>query len=140
MLVAGFLLALLLTAPAQSASDIAGRWRTQDGATVEISDCGGAPCGKIISFPPPPGETQQTAMDIRNRDASKRGRKILGLTILWRLAPEGTGWKGRVYDPRRGFSANATVTRPDANQLSIRGCVRAIFNVCETETWRRTGD
>ena len=75
--------------------------------------------------------------DEKNQDQSKRNRQILGLTVLWRLKPDGNAWSGRVYDPRRGFSANATVRKAGSSTLEIKGCVRVVFNVCETEVWQR---
>ncbi|WP_289034105.1 DUF2147 domain-containing protein [uncultured Roseibium sp.] len=125
------------TTPGSAAPDINGKWRTPDGATIEIADCGAAPCGKIAAFSPPPGYSLQTTRDANNKDASKRSRRILGLTVLWRLKPKDERWVGRIYDPRRGFSAEATVTRKTRDTLNLKGCVRVLFKVCEEETWRR---
>ncbi|MTH95325.1 DUF2147 domain-containing protein [Roseibium sp. RKSG952] len=130
-------LALMAASPAQSAPDISGKWRTKADAVVEISTCGSALCGKLVSFPAPKGETEATATDANNRDASKRNRKLLGLKILWQLKPDGDAWSGRIYDPRRGFSAAATVTTPRAGQLNIKGCVKAVVNVCKNEVWTK---
>lgn len=140
-----FLGAALVAAPiagvmagqALAAPDINGVWKTPDGALVEIRACGKEPCGRIIDFPPPKGYTVQTTPDLNNRDTSKRNRKILGLKVLWRLKPASDSWKGRAYDPRRGFSANTTVRKRNANTLELKGCVRVVFNVCEQETWRK---
>jgi uncharacterized protein (DUF2147 family) len=134
------LFALLLSGAggeALAAPDINGKWQTPAGAVIQIDKCGKVPCGKIVRFPAPKGYSMENTPDINNKDASKRKRKVLGLTVLWRLAPEKDGWKGRVYDPRRGFSANATVRRTNASALEVQGCVRVVFNVCEKETWRR---
>ncbi|WP_349361268.1 DUF2147 domain-containing protein [Stappia sp.] len=133
---AATLLAMTSAASADLAA-VAGDWRTPAGATVRISDCGSSACGRIVDFPPPPGETVETTRDVNNRDPAKRDRKILGLAVLFRLQPAEGGLKGRVYDPRRGFSAEATVTRADADRLTVRGCVRLAFRICESETWRR---
>lgn len=78
-----------------------------------------------------------TTVDANNKDASKRSRKILGLKVLWRMKPDGNAWSGRVYDPRRGFSANATVRKKGGTKLEIQGCVRVVFNVCEKEIWQK---
>ncbi|MBS8259886.1 DUF2147 domain-containing protein [Roseibium polysiphoniae] len=126
------------TTPGSAAPDINGKWRTPDGATIEIAPCGAGPCGKIAAFSPPPGYSLQTTRDANNKDASKRSRKILRLTVLWRLKPKDERWVGRIYDPRRGFSAEATVTRKTRDTLNLKGCVRVLFKVCEEETWRRT--
>jgi uncharacterized protein (DUF2147 family) len=123
--------------PAFAAPDITGNWRTPAGAVIQISECGGAPCGKIVRFKPPKGYTMKTTPDANNKDASKKKRKVLGLKVLWRLKPGSNNWKGRVYDPRRGFSANATVRKKGNAALEIQGCVRVVFNVGEKEVWQR---
>ncbi|MES0808090.1 DUF2147 domain-containing protein [Roseibium sp. SCPC15] len=128
---------LTVVASAQAAPDITGKWRTPDGAIVQISQCGSAPCGKIVKFTPPAGKSMATTVDANNKDATKRNRKILGLTVLWRMKPNGEAWLGRVYDPRRGFSANATVRKKGGTMLEIQGCVRVVFNVCENEIWQK---
>jgi uncharacterized protein (DUF2147 family) len=123
--------------PAQAAPDITGNWRTPAGAVIQIRNCGNAPCGKIVRFKPPKGYTMKTTPDANNKDASKKKRKVLGLKVLWRLKPGSNSWKGRVYDPRRGFSANATVRKKGSAALEVQGCVRVVFNVCEKEVWQR---
>nr|WP_282449227.1 DUF2147 domain-containing protein [Roseibium sp. CAU 1639] len=131
------LLVLAASGSAQAAPDINGTWKTPAGAVIQIKACGKEPCGRIVDFPAPKGYTVKTTPDLNNKDESKRGRKVLGLKVLWRLKPASNSWKGRVYDPRRGFSANATVQRTSASTLEVQGCVRVVFNVCEKETWRK---
>ena len=75
--------------------------------------------------------------DLNNRDKSKRNRKVLGLKVLFRMKHSGNSLTGRVYDPRRGISAKATVTQSSASTLTVKGCVRVLFEMCEKETWRR---
>ena len=135
--IAGFVLgaALFAVQPAHTA-DIAGKWRTPAGAVIEIGPCGASPCGRITHFTPPPGHTLTSTPDANNKDHSKRSRKILGLTVLWALKPDGVHWRGRVYDPRRGISAKARLT-PKDGRLDVQGCVKVVFNICETETWQR---
>ncbi|QFT33068.1 DUF2147 domain-containing protein [Roseibium porphyridii] len=130
-------LLLLAAPPATAAPDISGNWKTPAGAIINISTCGSAPCGKIVRFTPPKGYTMKNTPDLKNRDASKRGRKILGLKVLWRMKSQSNAWKGRVYDPRRGFSANATIRKKGGSALEVQGCVRVVFNVCEKEVWRK---
>lgn len=136
---AGLFALLLAGASGQAAAapDINGKWKTPAGAVIQIEKCGKVPCGKIVRFPAPKGHSMETTPDLNNKDESKRKRKVLGLTVLWRLAPQKDSWKGRVYDPRRGFSADATVRRKNASALEVQGCVRVVFNMCEKETWRR---
>jgi len=136
-----FILAAVLlppfASPVQAAPDISGTWKTPAGAVIQIRACGKEPCGRIVDFPAPKGYTVKTTPDLNNKDESKRNRKVLGLKVLWQLKPASGNWKGRVYDPRRGFSANATVNRTSASTLEVQGCVRVVFNVCESEIWRK---
>jgi len=131
------LLVFVTLAGAARADPIEGDWLTPAGATIRIQTCGSAPCGKLIDFTPLPGNTVETQRDERHRDTSKRNRKLKDLTVVWNMAPEQNRWRARVYDPRRGISANATLTPSGQNLLKVRGCVRVVFNVCEEETWRR---
>lgn len=139
LLAAGMLAAaaLLHAAPAEAQNAFYGDWKTPAGATVRIERCGSSHCGRLIRFRPPPGYTMQNTLDTKNRDASKRGRKVLGLNILYRLKPAGDTLKGRAYDPRRGVSAKATVSVASPNALTVKGCMRILVELCERETWRR---
>jgi uncharacterized protein (DUF2147 family) len=134
-----FLTAIVLApvSGVSAAADVTGTWLTPAGALIEIAACGKAPCGKIVRFPPPKGYTMQSTPDLNNKDESKRTRKLLGLTVIWRMTPQPDGWKARVYDPRRGFSADATLRKTGAQTLEVQGCVRVVFNVCEKETWQK---
>jgi uncharacterized protein (DUF2147 family) len=133
-----FMSLLIGAAPARADLDaFAGDWITPAGATVRIGPCGETPCGRIVNFVPPPGYSVENTPDLNNQDTSKRNRKVLGLAVLYELRKAGRDLKGRVYDPRRGFSADATVTHSSSDRLTIKGCVRVIFKMCEKETWRR---
>ncbi|MEM5583855.1 DUF2147 domain-containing protein [Roseibium sp. AS2] len=136
---AALVAALLLPAggPALAAPDITGNWKTPAGAVIKIAPCGKVPCGRIVDFKAPKGYTVRSTPDVKNKDHSKRARKVLGLKVLWRLKPVSGKWTGRVYDPRRGFSANATLRKTGTSTLQVQGCVRVVFNVCEKETWRK---
>ena len=135
---AGFAL-LALAPPALASDEIYGTWRTPADGTVRVGPCGAAPCGLLVDFPPPPGTTRQNATDVKNRDAAKRDRKVLNMPVIWDIAPgsEAGSWSARVYDPRRGVTANATATLDGSDRLTIRGCVRMVVQLCETEVWRR---
>lgn len=134
-----FLLPLLIAGGTQAAraADILGKWKTPAGAVIHITSCGETLCGKLTDFTPLPGYTKETATDINHKDASKRDRKLLGLEVVWGVTRDGQNWKGRVYDPRRGFSAPATLELTGQNRMSVEGCVRVLFKICEEETWQR---
>lgn len=127
----------LIGAAHADAPQILGDWATPTGATIRIEPCGAAPCGKIVNFRPLPGHTVSNTRDELNRDRSKRHRKVLDLKVLWKLKPAGDSWKGRVYDPRRGFSVGVTLEQKSQTGLLVTGCARVIFKICEKETWRR---
>lgn len=136
--VASLAICMAVAGPALAAApDITGTWATPAGATIKIAACGATPCGRLVGFPPPAGLNQSTTLDANNKDASKRGRKLLGLAVLWKLQPGDRHWQGRAYDPRRGFSVPATVTLPAPDRLTVKGCVTVVFQICETETWRK---
>ena len=129
--------AAFVSAPALAqTSDIRGEWQTGGKAIVRIEECGKFLCGRILDFKPPRGMTKATTVDGYNPDKSKRRRKILGLQILTGLKPANTVWTGTAYDPERGITADVTVSKK-GNILSLRGCIRIIFELCETDTWRR---
>ncbi|WP_073013736.1 DUF2147 domain-containing protein [Roseibium suaedae] len=134
---AASLAASLAGTQAASAADILGHWKTPAGAVVHITSCGKTLCGKLTDFTPLPGYTRESATDVNHKDVSKRGRKLLGLEVVWGVTKSGQTWAGRVYDPRRGFSAPATLKLTSQNSMNVKGCVKMVFNICEDETWQR---
>lgn len=125
--------ALLLAAPVGAeAPSIEGNWKSADGnAVVRIAPCGTAMCGRILELlaPAPPGG----AKDARNPDVGKRGRGLIGLKVLWNLAPGEKRFEGKGYSPERGRYFDAEVWR-DGDRLRIKGCVKLI---CQTQTLTR---
>lgn len=134
---ASALLAALATASAADTTDakILGTWKTpgHDGKVV-IEECGAAICGRVIDGRELRANPNQT--DIRNPDASKRDRKVLGLNILEGYTGGPTEWTGgTVYDPQTGDSSNdSTLTLQSPNTLVVKGC-RLVF--CRSETWTK---
>ena len=113
------------SAPAES---IAGDWKLADGRSViRLYRCGDAMCGKIqrILVAQPAGG----ARDTKNPDASKRDRKLIGLTVFWNLKPSGNAYKGKGYNPDDGRNFNAKFERK-GSQLRLKGCVAII---CRTQ-------
>src|SRR5437763_1249506 len=93
------------------AADPAGIWITQKGdAKIEISDCGGSLCGKIVSLREPADpKTGEVYKDKKNPDETQRDRPIVGVQILRGLKPQSSGdtWKGEVYNPEDGNTYRA---------------------------------
>ncbi len=137
----GLTLALAAAFPAPAGAGgseaIFGEWVTPAEGRVRIGPCGEAPCGLLVGFPPPPGHTVRTTRDVNNRDRSRRDRPLLGIRVLWNLAGDGETWRGRAYDPRRGISAPVTARLAPGGELRLRGCIRVVVELCETEVWRR---
>ena len=131
----GFLLALIFSASSAEASPIDGLWLTQtDHGVVEISECDGGVCGKLITsdrIKTSPGQ-----QDAYNADISLRTRPLKGLYLFRGMTGGPPAWSGRVYNPRDGKTYHGKVTVKGQEKLALRGCV--IFPLCKTEEWTRT--
>lgn len=126
-------LAFAIPAAAAPTSPV-GRWLTEGSqALVEITPCGPALCGairKVLTVDPKAAKT-----DINNPDPRLRNRPTSSLQILTRFVPDGSRWKGQVYDPRSGRTYKSFLqVRPDGT-LALTGCV---WKLCQTQSWRRT--
>lgn len=123
-------------APADSGSNaVVGRWKTEtNGGVVEIARCGQSICGRLLE-----SERLRASPDLKdenNKDASLRGRKLVGLMLLKGFAWDGRAWKGgTVYNAEDGGTYKGTVTPVDANILKLKGCI--VWPLCKTQTWRR---
>jgi uncharacterized protein (DUF2147 family) len=126
-----WLVGLALAMPAAASASPAGDWLVADGtAVIRVAPCGqGAYCGKIAWAP-------KDGVDDHNPDASKRGRSIIGTTILVDMKPSGNNrWEGEIYNPEDGktYSGSIAVVSPD--MLRVEGCL-LVF--CGGENWTRT--
>ena len=116
------------------ASDIVGRWVTPSKGQVEIFKCGAALCGKLITSPRLDQEPHLT--DELNKDASKRGRKLKGMTFLEGFGGGPTVFSGgKLYNPEDGAVYAGTITVVDAATLKLKGCV--VAPLCKTQVWKR---
>jgi uncharacterized protein (DUF2147 family) len=134
-------LALLGAATARPvfAGDPTGIWLTKDrGAKVRVADCGGALCGTIVwlqnAIDPSTGEP---VTDKDNPDPSKRGRPLLGVSVIVGMKPSGTPgrWTGHIYNADNGKTYRGSILLQDAARLKVEGCL-LVF--CGSETWSRT--
>jgi uncharacterized protein (DUF2147 family) len=125
-------------AVASFAVDPTGTWRTEEGATVRVSSCGGGLCATITALKEPNNpQTGKPKTDIHNVDPSKRNRPIVGVQIFTGLRPEGANkWTGQIYNPEDGKTYDANVVLENASTLRVQGCV--LF-ICKTKTWQRQG-
>src|SRR3989339_1091614 len=73
-------------AMAQDGDAILGKWKTGNGkAIVEIYKCQDNYCGKMVWLLEPNDEAGKPKTDIKNPDASKQSRPLLGLNMVWAL-------------------------------------------------------
>jgi uncharacterized protein (DUF2147 family) len=130
------ILLLGISAVVSFAVDATGTWRTEEDATVRVSNCGGGLCASIASLRQPNDpQTGKPKTDINNVDPSKRNRPIVGLQIFIGLRPDGANkWTGQIYNPEDGKTYDANVVLENANTLKVQGCV--LF-ICKTKTWPR---
>ena len=143
----GFLVAatLIPTGQAQTAStDPTGIWRkAQQGehpGKIEVFRCGSGKrylCAKIIWLQNPIYKGRPL-IDVRNGNASMRGRPILGLQIIKGMAPSGPNvWKGSIYNPEDGNTYKATLTLVSIRQIVLKGC-KAFGLLCGQKVWTRS--
>ena len=108
-----------------------GHWLTESNqAIVEIAPCGAALCGaiqKILKVDPKAPKT-----DINNPDPRLRQRPTASLPILTGFIPDGSRWKGQVYDPRSGRTYKAFLEVRSDGTLALTGCV---WKLCQTQIW-----
>jgi uncharacterized protein (DUF2147 family) len=86
------------------ANDPRGVWMIENEVALEILDCNGLLCGRIVYLRMPRDETGELRREQENPRAGLRPRLICGMTVLEDLRPAGpNNWDlGRFYDPRDG--------------------------------------
>ncbi len=86
------------------AGDPRGVWMIENEVALEILDCNGLLCGRIVYLRIPRDETGELKREQDNPRAGLRPRLICGMTVLEDLRPAGPdNWDlGRFYDPRDG--------------------------------------
>jgi uncharacterized protein (DUF2147 family) len=128
-------LTMLAAAAAASPDAAIGRWRTETrNGIVEVERCGGSICGKLVSSDGL--RTNPNLLDSHNKDASLRGRKLMGLQILGGFTRGESAWTGgTIYNGDDGGTYRATVTPTDADHLRVKGCI--IWPLCKSQTWTR---
>ena len=140
--------ALAATASAQQGS-VMGTWLTASGkAQVRIAPCpdpkSGPICGTIVGLNNPTGPDgavvpPDVATDWRNGDAALRGRKVLGMPLIWgfkKTSDPNTFEGGQIYNGENGKTYNANISLQPDGRLSLRGYV-GIAAFGETQTWTR---
>jgi uncharacterized protein (DUF2147 family) len=143
-------LATTMSSPAWAQqSSVMGTWLTQSGvAHVRISPCqntGQGPiCGTIVGLISPKGPNGQVvapdaAVDYRNTDPALRGRKVLGMPLIWgfKATSDPNSFEdGQIYNGENGKTYNANISLQPDGKLRLRGYVGSpLFG--ETQLWTR---
>ena len=103
---------LLMTAVALPSSSTVpgGTWMSANRVALQIFDCRGLLCGKIVWLLRPDNAAGQPDLDNFNPDPALRQRHLCGLTIIWGMQSNGQGqWSnGWLCDPKDGITYNVT--------------------------------
>jgi uncharacterized protein (DUF2147 family) len=131
-------LALMFTAAAApaSAEELIGTWLTQQGdAQIRVARCGKAMCGTVAWLrDATDAQTGQPPVDVKNPDANKRTRKILGIRIF-AMEEDNTGsWTGGIYNSDDGQTYKGRLSPRGENEMEVQGCSG---NLCGSEVWTR---
>lgn len=128
-------LTLLAMATSVAPDAAVGRWQTGTRhGIVEIVRCDQSICGRIIDSDGL--KANPDLLDIHNKDAGKRGRKIKNLQILQGFVRKSGSWaNGTIYNAEDGGLYKATITPDGPDRLTMKGCI--IWPLCKTQTWTR---
>ena len=118
---AGLLLILIRSSPASSQVP-EGTWLFANRVAIQVFDCSGLLCGRIVWLARPRSPDGRPDLDLRNPDPALQQRPLCGLTIIWGLQPNGpTQWaSGSLYDPEDGTTYDVTAELTDPNTISAR--------------------
>lgn len=122
-----------------SAADPSGIWAKDDGsAKVEIKKCGSGLCGSVVWLRTPNNSRGEPLHDVRNQNASLRGRPIIGLPLFSNMRPTGpNAWAGNVYNPVEGrIYTDVKLTLVSSRQIVLRGC--RTWLMCGEKIWTRS--
>jgi uncharacterized protein (DUF2147 family) len=115
---------LLMTVAALPASSAVpgGTWMFANRVALQIFDCSGLLCGKIIWLLRPDKPAGQPDIDHLNPDPALRQRHLCGLTIIWGMQSNGQGqWSnGWLYDPKDGITYNVTAELTSPSIITAR--------------------
>ena len=99
-----------------------GVWLIDGRAAVQIFDCDGLTCGRIIWLVVPRNAAGQLSRDDKNLDLALAQRPLCGLTILWGLRSASPDrWQaGWFYNPNDGKTYRVSAQLKSADVLVAR--------------------
>ncbi|MDO8297244.1 MAG: DUF2147 domain-containing protein [Caulobacter sp.] len=99
-----------------------GEWLIDGRAAVQIYDCAGLMCGRIVWLHVPRDARGRLDRDKNNPDKALRERELCGLTIIWNLRPDGPDrWRdGWFYNPDDGATYRLSAHLKAANLIVAR--------------------
>ncbi len=131
-------LVIALAPVAAQASDLKGKWLTEEGkGHVLFEDCGSKLCGKIVWLKDPNDEAGRPLADGLNEDRSLRTRPIIGLKLTELESDGDGGWKGYIYNPEDGKRYTAEAEIRNDGSLLIKGCILGGLICDDGHTWTR---
>lgn len=116
------------------AADAEGVWQSDTGGYVEIYEDGGTYKGTIVG-----SKSGEARYDKNNPDEEKKGRRLLGSTILHGLkyTDNGEFEGGKIYSPDNGKTYKAKAKyKADEDKLDVRGYM-GISLIGKSQTWTR---
>ena len=140
----------VLAAPATAQQpSVMGTWLTASGvAQVRIGPCpdaaSGPICGYVVGLSNPKGPdgkvvAPEAAVDYRNPDPGLRGRKVIGMPLIWgfKKTSDPNGFEdGKIYNGENGKIYAANISLQPDGKLRLRGYVGTpMFG--ETQVWAR---
>ena len=109
-------------APAASAGTPQGVWLIDGEAAVQIFDCEGMLCGRIVWLQLPHDLDGKLKRDKKNPDPALRERELCGMKVISNLRPTGADhWDGgRFYNPDSGKTHDVKINLTASEALEAR--------------------
>jgi len=149
ILAAGAMVLLATSSAAAQESKTFGTWLTASGvAQVRIGPCadtsGGALCGFVVGLINPKGPdgkvvAPEAAVDYRNENPGLRGRKVIGMPLIWGFkkgSDPNTFEDGKIYNGEDGKTYSANISLQPDGKLRLRGYVGSPM-LGQTQLWTR---
>lgn len=115
-------LSMAAAVSANSAGVPQGVWLVDPDSAVQIFDCNGLLCGRVVWLRHARDPAGQIQRDKKNPVPASRPRLVCGLTALWGLRPDGPGrWRdGWFYNPDDGETYSVTAELRSADVIEAR--------------------